>query len=165
MPASKVTSIDLSGSPGPVEFDQPVNELHYALAWLERTPQLANPITAAQMSRTLARLLQEQKWQSGLTRRVYDELTRTPGRFPEMEAIAAALCMTSRNLRRKLDAEGTSYSQLLDEVRRALAQDYLRTPTLGIDDIAAALGFGDAASFRRAYKRWTGRSPGEARTS
>ena len=163
MPASKVTSIDLSGSPGPVEFDQPVNELHYALAWLERTPQLANPITAAQMSRTLARLLQEQKWQSGLTRRVYDELTRTPGRFPEMEAIAAALCMTSRNLRRKLDAEGTSYQALLANVRYALARDYISTSFLSTEDIAAALGFSDAASFRHAFKRWTGMTPAEFR--
>lgn len=149
----------------PLEFNQPDDELHYPAAWLERPPQLANPITAAQASNECARLLDELKWESGVTRRVVHELTCIPGRFPEIEAVASTLCMTSRTLRRKLDAEGTSYSQLLDEVRRALAQDYLRTPTLGIDDIAAALGFGDAASFRRAYKRWTGRSPGEARTS
>lgn len=149
----------------PLEFDQPHDELHYPAAWLDRAPQLANPITAAQASSECARLLDELKWESGVTRRVVHELTCIPGRFPAIEAVASTLCMTSRTLRRKLDAEGTSYSQLLDEVRRALAQDYLRTPTLGTDDIAAALGFGDAASFRRAYKRWTGRSPGVVRAA
>ncbi|MFO1268972.1 MAG: AraC family transcriptional regulator ligand-binding domain-containing protein [Rubrivivax sp.] len=149
----------------PLEFGQAGNELHYPADWLERAPQLANPIAAAQASNTCARMLEELKWQSGITRRVYHELTCTPGRFPEIEAVASTLCMTSRTLRRKLEAEGTSYSQLLDDVRRSLAQDYLRTSMLGTDDIAAALGFADAASFRRAYKRWTGRSPGLARSA
>lgn len=147
----------------PLEFDQRRNELHYPLAWLELAPQLANPITAAQVSSTCARMLDEFRWQSGITRRVYHELTCTPGRFPEIEAVAATLCMTSRTLRRKLDAEGTSYTDLLDNVRHALAMDYLSTSMLGTDDIAAALGFSDSASFRRAFRRWTGKSPTDFR--
>ena len=143
----------------PVTFDHPRSELHYPVGWLERTPQLANPITAAQMSNTCARLLEELKWQSGISRRVYHELTRTPGRFPDIESIASTLCMTSRTLRRKLEAEGTSYSNLLSRVRRALAEDYLQTTLLKTEDIAAALGFSDTASFRHAFKRWTGRTP------
>jgi AraC-like DNA-binding protein len=143
----------------PLEFDQLRNELHYPAAWLDRAPQLANPITAAQVSDTCARMLEEFKWQSGTTRRVYHELTCTPGRFPEIETVAATLCMTSRTLRRKLEAEGTSYSDLLDNVRHALAVDFLHTSVLNTDDIAVALGFSDSASFRRAFKRWTGKSP------
>jgi AraC-like DNA-binding protein len=143
----------------PLEFNQKRNELHYPATWLERAPQLANPITAAQISNTCSRMLEEFKWQSGITRRVYHELTCTPGRFPEIEAVAATLCMTSRTLRRKLEAEGTSYTDLLDNVRHALAMDFLNTSALGVDDIAAALGFSDSASFRRAFKRWTGKSP------
>ena len=143
----------------PLEFDQARNELHYPAAWLDRAPQLANPITAAQVSDTCSRMLEEFKWQSGITRRVYHELTCTPGRFPAIEVVAATLCMTSRTLRRKLEAEGTSFSDLLDSVRHALAIDFLNTSVLSTDDIAAALGFSDSASFRRAFKRWTGKSP------
>jgi AraC-like DNA-binding protein len=143
----------------PLEFDQMRNELHYPAAWLDRAPQLANPITAAQMSNTCSRMLEELKWQSGITRRVYHELTCTPGRFPEIETVAATLCMTSRTLRRKLDAEGTSYTDLLDNVRHALAMDFLNASVLSTDDIAEALGFSDSASFRRAFKRWAGKSP------
>jgi AraC-like DNA-binding protein len=90
-------------------------------------------------------------------------MTRTPGRFPDMEAVANTLCTTSRNLRRKLDAEGTSYQALLDGVRQSLARDYLNDPFLGVIDIAAALGFSDVPAFRHAFKRWTGITPAEFR--
>jgi AraC-like DNA-binding protein len=147
----------------PVSFGQGGNSLGYPAAWLGRAPQLANPITAAQVSEQCAKLLQEARWQAGLTRRVYQELTRSPGRFPDIEAIAESLCMTSRTLRRKLEGEGTSYSGLLASVRKALAIDYLATTRLSTDDIASALGFSDAVGFRHAFKRWTGATPSEYR--
>ncbi|KWF63699.1 AraC family transcriptional regulator [Burkholderia pseudomultivorans] len=147
----------------PVAFDQPHHMLSYPAAWLTRAPQLANPITAAQVSSHCARLLEEFRSQSGVTRRVYQELTRTPGQFPDIDAIADLLCMTSRTLRRKLEAEGTSYSELLTSVRKALAIDYLSTTTLSTEDIALTLGFSDAVGFRHAFKRWTGTTPSDVR--
>lgn len=54
-------------------------------------------------------------------------------------------------------AESTSYRQLLDGVRHRLATDYLSTTRLNTEDVAASLGFSDAANFRQAFKRWTGR--------
>lgn len=146
-----------------VAFNQQGNVLSYPAAWLARAPQLAHPITAAQVSRQCAQLLEELHSQSEITERVYHELTRTPGRFPDVETIAAELCMTTRTLRRKLEAAGTTYGDLLTSVRRALAIDYLTTTTLGIEDIAFALGFSDAVSFRHAFKRWTKRNPNEFR--
>jgi transcriptional regulator GlxA family with amidase domain len=71
--------------------------------------------------------------------------------------------MTSRTLSRKLAAEGISYSDLLARVRHALALDYLRTTRLSMEDIAEALGFSDANSFRQAFRRWSGKSPTEYR--
>lgn len=147
----------------PIAFDQPRHALGYPSAWLARAPQLANPITAAQVSSQCARLLDELRSQADVTRRVYQELTRTPGQFPDIDAIADSLCITSRTLRRKLEAEGTSYSALLTSVRKALAIDYLSTTTLSIDDIASTLGFSDAVGFRHAFKRWTGTTPSDVR--
>jgi AraC-like DNA-binding protein len=147
----------------PIAFDQPQNLLSYPAAWLSRAPQLANPITAAQASTHCASLLEQLRWQAGITRRVYQELTRTPGRFPDIEQIAENLCMTSRTLRRKLEAEGMSYSEILTGVRKALAIDYLSTTSLTIEDIALSLGFSDAVGFRHAFKRWTGKTPNDVR--
>jgi AraC-like DNA-binding protein len=147
----------------PVEFEQGVDELHYPAAWLTLAPRLANPITAAQASRSCAAMLQDLQRKSGVSSLVYDELTRRPGQFPDIEQVASALCMTSRTLRRKLDAENTSYSELLDQVRGALAIDYMRTGYLHHNDIAAALGFSDVTNFRRAFKRWTGKTLGTYR--
>ncbi|RQS57026.1 AraC family transcriptional regulator [Burkholderia sp. Bp8963] len=147
----------------PLAFDQPRNLLSYPAAWMSRAPQLANPMTAAQVSSHCAHLLDELRTQSGVTRRVYQELTRTPGQFPDIDAIAQTLCITARTLRRKLEAEGTSYSELLTSVRKALAIDYLSTTSLSTEDIAATLGFSDAVGFRHAFKRWTGKTPSDVR--
>ncbi|MCA8427288.1 AraC family transcriptional regulator [Burkholderia seminalis] len=147
----------------PIAFDQPHHVLSYPAAWLARAPQLANPITAAQVSSHCASLLEALRSQAGVTRRVYQELTRTPGQFPDINAIADTLCITSRTLRRKLEAEGTSYSELLTSVRKALAIDYLSTTTLSTEDIALTLGFSDAVGFRHAFKRWTGTTPSDVR--
>lgn len=147
----------------PVVFGHTRNELHYPREWLDRAPHMANPITAAQMSESCERLMQTIAWQAGLTRRVYQEITRTPGRFPGIEQVASSLCMTSRTLSRKLAAEGTTFSDLLARVRHALALDYLRNTRLSMDDIAAALGFSDANSFRQAFRRWSGKAPTEYR--
>lgn len=144
-------------------FGQPRCELRYPADWLERPPQLANPITAAQTSRECARLLESLEGGASIARRVYRELMRTPGRFPGIESIASTLCMTGRTLRRRLQAEGTSYADMLTRVRRALAEDYLRGTRMSIDDIAAALAFSDGRSFRQAFQRWTGRSPSDFR--
>jgi AraC-like DNA-binding protein len=144
-------------------FAQPRCELRYPAVWLERAPQLANVITAAQTSRECARLLASLEGGASLARRVYRELMHTPGRFPGIESIATTLGMTGRTLRRRLQAEGTSYADMLTRVRRALAEDYLRGTRMSVDDIAAALAFSDGRSFRQAFARWTGCSPSEFR--
>ncbi|MCR6476128.1 AraC family transcriptional regulator [Variovorax sp. ZS18.2.2] len=147
----------------PVAFDQPRHALSYPAIWLSKAPQMASPTMAAQMSVECAKLLDELRWQAGVTQQVYRELTCTPGRFPDIDAIAATLRVTTRTLRRKLEAEGTSYSELLASVRKALAIDYLSTTLLSTEDIAGHLGFSDPVSFRHAFRRWTGNSPREFR--
>ena len=131
-------------------FAQPRCELRYPAAWLERAPQLANVITAAQTSRECARLLATLDGGASLARRVYRELMHTPGRFPGIESIAATLGMTGRTLRRRLQAEGTSYADMLTRVRRALAEDYLRGTRMSVDDIA---GFPGVVQIYRALRK------------
>lgn len=151
--------------PCPVAFEQPANELHYDSAWLDRPPQLANPFTANELLQTCTTLLAEYQRATGIAGKVYKALIECSGHFPDVEAIAARLHMTSRTLRRKLDAEGTSYQGLLVDVRRSLAIDYRRGTSMTVEDIAEALAFSDAASFRHAFRRWTLKRPSEFRLS
>jgi AraC-like DNA-binding protein len=79
------------------------------------------------------------------------------------ENIAAQLHISRRTLTRQLEAEGTTFKELLAELRRALAMRYLETTALGTTEIALLLGFSETAAFHRAFKRWTKRTPLEYR--
>lgn len=77
-----------------------------------------------------------------------------------MGAVAAELGLTERSLRRRLSAAGTGYQEVLDEVRSALARSLLGgRATIPVADVAARLGYADAAAFTHAFKRWTGVTP------
>ena len=85
--------------------------------------------------------------------------------FPDVRTAARSLRTSERSLRRALHESGTSYQTLMDETRRELALDYLTSTRVPVEDIARMAGFSDGRSFRRAFKRWTGMTPGEARRS
>lgn len=78
---------------------------------------------------------------------------------PGIDSVARDLNMGTRTLRRHLDAAGTSYRQLLDEVRRALAEEMLTATPLSVSDVAIRLGYAEASTFIHAFKRWTGTTP------
>jgi AraC-like DNA-binding protein len=147
----------------PAAFGQGVNELRFDTAWLDHPLAFANPITAAVVQQTCDQLLAEMESAAGIAGRVASLLLKVPGRFPDIEAVSSTLKVHPRTLRRRLQAEGTSYQQVLDGVRHQLALDYLRGTRMSTEDIAASLGFSDAANFRHAFKRWTGLSPGACR--
>ncbi|SAL45238.1 AraC family transcriptional regulator [Caballeronia peredens] len=147
----------------PCFFDAGQCELVYDSAILDRKPQLAHKLTAALLQETCDRLIGQAKTSSGVSGEVYQILMSTPGVFPGMDAVADAMHLTTRTLRRRLEAEGTSFLAIVDDVRRSLALEYLKTTKMSTDDVAMLLGFSDAANFRRALKRWTGKGPGELR--
>ncbi len=83
---------------------------------------------------------------------------------PSQEAIAKALNMSLRTLQRKLSRENTTYIEILDTTRRALALSYVGQSNTRFSEITFLLGFCDSSSFSRAFKRWTGLSPSQHRT-
>jgi AraC-like DNA-binding protein len=94
---------------------------------------------------------------------VYQIIASTPGHSPSMEDIAKQLATTERTLNRKLHVEGTSFTQILDDVRCNLAKEYLRSTKLSVEDISEIVGFSDATNFRHAFRRWTGSTPARYR--
>lgn len=87
------------------------------------------------------------------------------GGFPGFERISRALNMSAPTLRRRLKKEGTSFQQIKDECRREAACKYLEQPDLPINTVAERLGFTDPSAFHRAFKKWTGVTPGAWRES
>ena len=92
-------------------------------------------------------------------------LRRRPGEFPSLEFVAENLAMSSRTLRRKLGEHSTTFQSLLDEERRRVAEDYLLTTSMSMQQIAEQCGFSDAQNFSQAFRRWLGVSPTEYRNA
>jgi len=84
---------------------------------------------------------------------------------PERSAAAEQFALSDRVFARRLQSQGLSYSDVLDAVRKEAACTAVADTDSTFVDIAQRLGFSEASAFNRAFKRWTGSSPGEWRTS
>lgn len=113
------------------------------------------------------KLVETELDQLGQTRvgtRVRHEIARLlPQGEPRREDVAALLGLTDRTLQRRLQAETSSYQQLLDDTRRELAQQYLGEPRHNLAQVADLLGFVDQSNLFRACRRWFGMPPGQYR--
>jgi AraC-like DNA-binding protein len=87
------------------------------------------------------------------------------GTEPTALGVARLLHMSRRTLSRRLEDEGTSFTEELDKTRRELGLSYVRESKLSLIEIAFQLGFAHVESFNRAFKRWTGTTPLAYRTS
>lgn len=83
--------------------------------------------------------------------------------LPNFEDIADALHMSVQTLRRRLKDEGLTYQELKDQMRRDTAVYYLERGDLSIQEVAEKLGFSESSTFHRAFKKWTGMTPGAYR--
>lgn len=86
-----------------------------------------------------------------------------PSAMPSLDAVAGQLSVSPQTLRRRLGDEGASFRQHKDELRRDIAIDALTSGDDTVEDIAKALGYAEPSAFHRAFKRWTGSSPGSYR--
>lgn len=147
----------------PALFEQPWHWFRLPRHYLSRPMALANPATMQMCEQQCEALLVSLDLQDGPLNRVRRLLLARPGDFPDLDSAARALHTSGRSLRRHLAAAGTSYQQLLDEVRKRLALQYLETTHLPLFEIAQLLGFSDPSNFRRAFRKWTGRVPSDYR--
>jgi AraC-like DNA-binding protein len=97
----------------------------------------------------------------GRTRKAISERLR--GGDPSLAGVARELGMSERSLQRHLRELGYSYNGLADEVRHATARLYLAQRDMALAEIGYLLGFADQSAFNRAFKRWTGSTPKQAR--
>ena len=86
-----------------------------------------------------------------------------PSGHTDQEQVAKRMYRSTSTLQRQLQSEGTNYRAVLETTRRELAEQYLRDDQYSQAQIAFMVGFADQSNFARAFKRWTGVSPGEFR--
>ena len=102
--------------------------------------------------------------EGAVAREVRETLIRMmPSGRSDQDTVARRLYRSRSTLQRQLVAEGTSYRQILESTRRSLAEKYLRSNDYSQADVAFMLGFTDQSNFARAFRRWTGMTPGEFR--
>jgi AraC-like DNA-binding protein len=147
----------------PIAWRAPqVNLLCSSEDWSRPLPT-GNPEVAAATERValdyLARL-DRNDTVTQVRQRIRDSL---PSGVPSQAEVARALALSPRTLARRLEEAGTSFTGLLDETRRALAEQYLQRTDYSVAEVAYLVGFAEASSFNRAFRRWTGRPPGDAR--
>ena len=148
----------------PAAFERPYHYLSMPAAYLARPMALANPATVKMCEQQCEALLAGLDVRDDLMTRLRRLLLARPGDFPDLPSAACALHTRGRSLRRHLAKMGSSYQQVLDEVRKNLALQYLTTTHLPLYEIAYLLGFNDPSNFRRAFRKWTGKPPSDYRT-
>ena len=149
----------------PVRFGQRSNTFGYDLSLADGAVTLADARSHAMAREMCEQILAEINRGGGAAAEIRRLLIERSGRYPNIEVIAAELSIHPRALRRRLEAEGTSYRDILAEVRRRLAVEYLRKTNMTNEEIARRLGYSDAANFRHAFLRWTGKSPSDFRVA
>jgi len=144
-------------------FDHEWTELEFDAALLDAPVAGADPATAALAEHYCEKQVIPFSTVDGLVAQIRRLLASAQGRPPDLEELARKLQTSTRTLRRSLQAMNTSYLELVDESRKARAEEWVRGTPMPFEHIASELGFSNVRSFRRAFKRWTGSTPGAVR--
>ncbi|HSY94522.1 MAG TPA: AraC family transcriptional regulator, partial [Steroidobacteraceae bacterium] len=147
-----------------LSFDRPNTAITFDASYLA-LPVVQNERTVKEFLRTAPEsILLKYKNVSSLAAKVRRRLRQfLPGEVPDFEGLAEELNMTPATMRRRLHEEGESYQSIKDQLRRDLAIGYLSHSSRSVMDIALELGFSERSAFHRAFRKWTGASPGEFR--
>ncbi len=144
----------------PVEFGTERLEIILSLESLDLPVPTYDPSLREHLLEYGERLLAERYSARPKSRALVEGLvTRCmPGCIPNVENVAAELGFSTRTLARRLTDEGTTYREIVDDLRCDLAQTFIKNG-MNLSEISYSLGYADQAAFSTAFKRWTGQSP------
>ena len=146
-----------------IQFNAKQGRIAFPRSLMQAPLPSSNPALRALYEQECARLLADLEEEDSVARQTLRLLRKLEGQYPQMPTIARMLNFSPRTYRRRLQQEEQSFQDLLDQVRAEHATHYLRNTRLPLSSIAYMIGFNDASNFRRAYFKWTGRSPRETR--
>ena len=146
---------------GTMRFDQPQNRVLMPLVGRQMRDDdasMANYLAAARSQEQL-------KCNDSLkvVTQVRHQIMTSPGRSSSLERVAEQLGMSSRSVRRHLNLAGYGFSTIRNQVRETFATRFLQDTDMPLEKIAEHIGYSDQASFSKAYRSWTGKTPGEVR--
>jgi AraC-like DNA-binding protein len=131
-----------------------VSDAQWKLDNARRDPMLQNLMLAH--ARDVAARLPEPSFLSSVQGAIVSAMHRGDA---GIERVATRIGLTPRTLQRRLALDGLTYQQVLEQLRRELALQYLATARLSLTEISALLAYTDTTAFGRAFRRWTGRTP------
>ncbi len=150
---------------GQVRFDQDDNAMWGCMGYTEMPVVSHDVVSHALLQAQARKLLDSLSCDEDRLIKQLQGLIRARlamGRL-SLEDLAGELGLSSRTLQRRLEAAGLHFRRMVEEVRQDAARQCLRDTDMALVELAASLGFADHASFNRAFKRWTGMSPGAYR--
>lgn len=149
----------------PLYFNQPRNIVVFDIRRLHDAISLANEEVFSLCERQCHLIISKTESTELVSNRIRHYLVRNPGRFPSLEEMAKRLNMGSRTLRRRLVAEKVTFQEILDDIRRELAIQYLENTALTPKEIGFLLGYSSVSNLRRAFAVWTGKRLSDYRQS
>jgi AraC-like DNA-binding protein len=144
----------------PLRFDAPADAITFDATLLDAPLRAMDPTVHPALRAHAERLFEQHAPPQRATERVRAEITASLSTGDtSAEHVAKRLGMSRRAMSRQLQEHGTTYSDVLAEVRMAAAKEHLEHSTHSIEDIAFALGFSESSAFVRAFRGWTGQTP------
>jgi AraC-like DNA-binding protein len=143
----------------PVEFERPVTQMHLSRNLLDKRVTQNEASLRHFLRHPVLHLLTQGYASNSWTSRVRDIVRRNMADMPELNEVAATLEIHPQTLRRRLSAEGGTFKEIKNQVRRDTALHFLGKQGLSIEEIAHRAGFSESSAFIRAFKGWTGVTP------
>jgi AraC-like DNA-binding protein len=148
-----------------LRFDRPRTRMIFSAECLDQPIRRSPEELKRFLAQAPANILVKYRDPQSLSSRIRHDLRQLPAeQWPETEALAQQLCVSASTLRRRLAEEGQTYQGLKDSVRKELAIAWLAEPSISFVEIASRLGFADASSFYKAFRKWSGSNPGHYRS-
>ena len=146
-------------------YDAPWTGFSLPIELLDQPLKMADPASFRDAELICQRELDKLKQTVSMSSRVRRIMLEKQHGFPSLKVTARLFHLTPRTLHRRLLEEGSSFKEVLEQVRHTLAVEYLKAGHLSLEEIAYSLGYTDMANFRRAFKRWESMPPSHYRAA
>jgi AraC-like DNA-binding protein len=147
----------------PVVFNAPEHLMMFDATLLNKPLKHANSLTRKVLEEECRQLCERLNENATVKDKIRHELLFVEGDFPTLDQLAHRINIPERTIRRKLTAVGTSYKDILSEIRKQKALELIAAGDCSMEKIATILGYSDVTSFYHAFKTWTGKTPASYR--